>query len=279
MPPAMKHAKPHYAPVKNGKIEYYSFGKGTPIVLVAGYATDISSWDKDFLAALATKHRLIVMNNRGIGGSKVLSPNYTSRELASDINQLIDDLHLQKTALLGISMGGMIAQQTAALYPDKIDKLILINTAIAGDQSVQPSPTIKQQLLSLSGNKLEFYKVAVKNFFPAKWRLKMAYALIADRYLPQQLSTYDVASVIPLQQQLILDWSHDNQAAGKIANLTMPTLILNGEADVILPPQNSVVLAKTIPHAKLQRWKDGGHAMIFQYPTQLANAVNTFLAY
>ena len=58
----------------------------------------------------------------------------------------------------------------------------------------------------------------------------------------------------------------------------MPVLILNGEADSVIPPINSIILTRTIPHAQLVRWKEGGHAMIYQYPEQIANTVNDFIS-
>jgi pimeloyl-ACP methyl ester carboxylesterase len=69
----------------------------------------------------------------------------------------------------------------------------------------------------------------------------------------------------------------DDTTGEKIKYLTMPVLILNGEADAVIPPANSLILARTIPHAQLVRWKTGGHAMIYQYPDEMATAINRFI--
>lgn len=268
---------PHYVTTQQGQIEYYRAGNGTPIVLIAGYATDVSSWNREFLATLAQHHQIIVPNNRNVGKSKISSASYSSADLANDMYDLIQQLKLKKTAVIGISMGGMIAQQLAVLHPKSVSHLILINTAIAGDQTVEPAPEIKEKLLHLPKYKLGFYLTAVDIFFPAKWKPKMAYSLIADRFQPQLLTEIDPDVVMEKQQALILSWLSDNATAKKLNKLPIPVLVLNGEADVIIPPINSDILANTIPHAQLTRWEDGGHAMIYQYPEDIGNEINHFI--
>src|SRR5579871_2255142 len=145
----LKQVSPQYVTIQNGHLEYYRFGNGSPIVLITGYVTDITSWDRQFLATLAAQHQLIVFNNRNVGGSYVQSNHYASRDLANDTYQLIEKLHLKKPAVLGISMGGMIAQQLAIMYPDKLGQLILINTAIAGTQSIRPNPDTEKIMLNM----------------------------------------------------------------------------------------------------------------------------------
>lgn len=268
---------PQYTPVAKGKMEYYKFGKGSPIVLIPGYATDVSSWSSSFLRTLANEHQLIVLNNRNIGGSRIYSSRYMSYDLANDVFQLMHNLHLKKPAVLGISMGGMIAQQVAALHPNHVGQLILINTAISGHQAVHPSPRIEKKIWSIPHNKLGFYVVAVDCFFPSRWKIRMAYKLVTDRFLPKNHSEVNLTKIIPPQQNLLMDWTNDDITAIKISKIPMPVLILNGCADSVIPPINSSILLQTIPHAELIHWKDGGHAMIYQYPKQIAQSINQFI--
>ncbi len=274
----LKQATPRYADIQNGHLEYYRFGKGSPIVLIPGYVTDITSWNKQFLATLASKHQVIVFNNRNVGGSLIQSAHYESKDLARDTYQLIQQLHLQKPAILGVSMGGMIAQQLAVLHPEKIGELILINTAIAGAQSVHPNSDTEKLMLNIPTSKLGRYLVALKLFFPPSQRIQMGAALAFDRFQPKDYTEIDPTAVMPQQKLLVLKWTKDNVTAKSIAKLHLPVLILNGLADQVIPPKNSIILADTIPHAELKRWQNGGHAMIYQYPESIANAVNTFIA-
>lgn len=273
-----KQVTPQYSAIQNGHLEYYRFGKGSPIVLITGYVTDITSWNQQFLLTLAEKHEVIVFNNRNVGGSDVQSNQYESHDLAKDTCQLIQTLHLKKPAVLGISMGGMIAQQLAVLYPNKIGQLILINTVIAGEQSVRPDLVTEKLMLNMPTSKLGRYRIALKLFFPASQRTQMGYALAFNRFQPKNYSEINPDLVMTQQQFLILQWTKDNATAKKLSQLNVPVLVLNGTADSVIPPVNSLILTKTIPHAELMRWQDGGHAMIYQYPESIANAVNDFIA-
>jgi pimeloyl-ACP methyl ester carboxylesterase len=273
----LKALPSHYAEVKNGRIEYYRFGSGSPIILINGYMTDVSGWNQEFLTALARQHDVIVLNNRNVGRSIIQSPHYESKDLANDTYQLIQELGLKKPAVLGISMGGMIAQQLAVLHTDKIGPLILINTAIAGKSAIHPSPTVEEQMMEIPKNKLSRYVTAVQLFFPAAWKMQMAYTLATDRFQPLNYKEIEPATIISKQRELVLRWINDDATEKKISRLTMPVLILNGEADIVIPPMNSVVLANAIPHARLIRWKQGGHAMIYQYPEQIASRVTDFI--
>lgn len=264
---------PQYAPIHGGQIEYYQLGQGSPIVLIPGYATDVSSWSRTFISSLATEHELIVLNNRNVGGSHIDSTRYTTRDLAQDVHQLIQHLHLKNPAVLGISMGGMIAQQLAALYPHALGQLILINTAISGHKAVHPSPVMENKILSIPHNQIGFYWVAVNSFFPASWRMRMAYRLVSDRFLPKHLTKVDYDAIIPPQHALLMDWMQDELTAKKLSHLPMPVLILSGDADEVIPPINSQILAQTIPHSRLQQWENGGHAMIYQFPKEMAKQI------
>lgn len=269
---------PQYAPVQGGQIEYYRFGQGSPIVLIPGYVTDVSSWSHRFLVALAKQHQVIVLNNRNVGGSLIHSTRYESEDLANDTYQLIQVLGLKKPAVLGISMGGMIAQQFAVSHPNALGQLILINTAIAGKRAVHPDFSVENRLLNMPESKTGRYVVAVQLFFPSSWRLRMGYALIADRFHPPHYTEINPATVMPQQQHLIMAWIKNDSVAKQLAYLHLPVLILNGGADQVIPPVNSRILANTISQAQLLRWPDGGHAMIYQYPEEIAGVVNTFIA-
>jgi pimeloyl-ACP methyl ester carboxylesterase len=265
------------APVRNGNIEYYRFGTGSPIVLIPGYLTDVSSWDRNFLVALAQHHDVIVINNRNVGRSVISSSHCDSKDLAEDTSQLIQVLELKKPAVLGISMGGMIAQQLAVLHPKEVGSLILINTFIAGSKAIRPSSQVQQKMSELPSNVVGRYIFAMNLFFPSSSRMQMSYELIANRFLPPDYKPLEAQAVITQQQSLVKNWLEDNVTSAKLSHTNLPVLILNGESDAIIPPVNSTVLANTYNHSQLVRWKEGGHAMIYQFPEQLADTINQFL--
>lgn len=275
----LKRLHPQEVAIKQGQLEYYQIGRGSPIILIPGYVTDVTSWDRDFLVALAQQHRVIILNNRNVGGSFVQSTHYQAKDLANDIYQLILQLHLKKPAVVGISMGGMIAQELAILHQDKLGQLILINTAIAGDKAVRPSTSVTQKMVNMPTSKIGRYNLAVELFFTPTSKSQMKYALITNRFKPLYYTEVEPQKVMVPQRRLIFAWADDNKAAMQLKKLSLPVLILNGESDRVIPPVNSVILANTIPHARLERWKGGGHAMIFQYPQALADAINAFIVF
>lgn len=248
------------------------------MILIAGYGTDVSSWNKPFISRLASDHQLYLVNNRYVGRSASLAKTYNTKEQSADIHQLVKQLHLKKVAVLGISMGGMIAQQYAIQYPETVDTLILINTEMAGKQSVHPAPDVEKAMFNMPESKLGRYFLARRLFFPPADRWRMSYALIADRFQPMNDVEIDFASVQTKQRALILDWLNDDRAAQALHTLRMPVLVLNGLSDSVIPPINSELLAKSIPRARLVRWQGGGHAMIYQYPAEIAQTINEFLS-
>lgn len=276
----LEHAFPHYANVPNGVIEYYDIGQGSPIVLISGYGSTVNSWNWELISALAANHRVIFFDNRDTGGSVIHSSSYTSQDLANDTYHLITQLKLNKPTILGISMGGMIAQQYAVLYPQAMSKLVLINTAIAGSASVHPSEDVQKEMSTPPKNKFALYLRALHLFFPPEWESRMAIALLQDRfhsvYEKGKLTT---PQVLKEQLRLVHTWSQDNATAQQIAKLSMPVLILNGGEDIVIPPVNSNILLRTIPNAKLLRWAQGGHSMIYQFPYPIANAISQFIGH
>jgi pimeloyl-ACP methyl ester carboxylesterase len=131
-------------------ISYKAFGKGDPILLIMGYAGSMYTWDPVFLKGLSTNHTVIVFDNRGIGNTTVGSKNFTIEQFAADTAGLLDALKINKSDVLGYSMGGMIAQQLTLNYPDKVDDLIIYASFCGGNQSISLNQEIFYQKSNLS---------------------------------------------------------------------------------------------------------------------------------
>ncbi len=275
--PSINKLRPTLINVPGGIIEYYRFGHGTPLVLITGYFANVKSWDKTFLKDLAAEHDVIIFDNRNVGGSISASKSYKTFDLAHDVNALLKKLKISHVTILGISMGGMIAQQFAISYPEKVDHLILVNTFIAGMPPVMPSKEVQANLYSVPEGKLKQYLMALRVLFPPQDRHKMFFAFISDRFNPKTPEAPLSPAVIKQQQNLVLAWMKDTKALKQIRQLTLPVLILSGGSDEIIPYPNSDILKREIPKAKLIRWKDGGHAMTFQYPESIAGVINKWL--
>ncbi len=271
------HPTAFFLPTQGGRIEYYALGKGSPIVLISGYAASASAWNRRFLSVLLKNHEVILFDNRNVGGSYNSSRLYTTAALAEDTDALIQALHLDHPAVVGISMGGMIAQQLAVSYPQDVSHLILINTAIAGSQSVKPSLQVQDWIEHTPQGKIKRFFIALRLMAPPSWWLEVMHQIRTDRFADNGKTLGVSPKTLQQQRQLVFDWAANNTAAAAIAKLNVPTLILNGGEDALIPPINSVILAKTIPHAQFERWADGGHLMPYQFPEPIAEAIVGFV--
>ena len=120
------------ANIRDVEIYYEVHGSGEPLIMVLGLGQDIATWG--FQIEELSKHlRLIVFDNRDSGKSSRCSDNYTTETMARDILGLMDHLRIEKTHLLGTSMGGMIAQHVALMAPERLKSLILASTTSWGE--------------------------------------------------------------------------------------------------------------------------------------------------
>jgi pimeloyl-ACP methyl ester carboxylesterase len=114
------------------QLYYEEYGQGPPLIMILGLGQDVATWH--FQISELSKHvRLIVFDNRDSGKSSRCSVNYTTEIMARDILGLMDHLAIDRTHLLGTSMGGMIAQHVALMAPERIDSLILAGTTSWGE--------------------------------------------------------------------------------------------------------------------------------------------------
>jgi len=133
-------------------ISYKTFGKRDSILLIMGYATSMYGWDPTFLKGLSTNHTVIVFDNRGIGNTTIGTKNFTIDQFAADSVGLLDALKINKSNLLGYSMGGMIAQQLALDYQNKVNDLIIYASYCGGNQSIPPNRELFSQMTNRSAS-------------------------------------------------------------------------------------------------------------------------------
>jgi pimeloyl-ACP methyl ester carboxylesterase len=263
------------AQTANGPIGYYEFGQGSPLVLITGYRATLSEWSAYFLAGLATKHRVIVFDNRGIGQSAPDVESYRVKDLARDTAALVKALGFHSVTVLGWSMGGIIAQQLALDDPELVENLVLLNSAPPGRNSVPVSNQVEEVL---SGRGDSSLNNIIKVLFPAGVVQRAGHCFVGDMFAPRDYTTTTVsADVTAVQERLMRSWALNDLSFARLHRTRVRTLVLSGTGDKVLVPDNSITLSKVIPHAKLVEVKEGGHAMMYQYPKALADEINTFI--
>ena len=197
---------------------------------------------------------------------------FTISMMADDTVGLMDSLGIRKAHILGISMGGMIAQEIALKDGQRVNGLILACTHCGGKQAIQPDPAI---IRDLSGSLFGGTEEAVQ---------KGLLCLFSERTIQQNPSVVqrygEVSRRFPPAAQVLIHQlkaiqGHDTWA--KLINIQNATLVLAGKEDVLVPPENSKILAERIPNAHLQVIEGGGHQFLIEQPEAFNNAVLGFL--
>jgi pimeloyl-ACP methyl ester carboxylesterase len=251
-------------------ISYKTFGKGDPILLIMGYAGSMYAWDPVFLKELSTNHTVIIFDNRGIGNTTVGSKNFTIEQFATDSAGLLNTLKINKSNVLGYSMGGMIAQQLTLDYPDKVNDLIIYASYCGGNQSILPNRELFSQMTNRSASTDDIKKRIIPLLFTSNW-IKQN-----PDYLEKFASfVFPPMDILERQGRAIFSWGG---ICDLLKDISQETLIVTGTNDLILPSYiDSIMLIEKIPGAWLAQFKGGGHALMSQYPEKLSAIVNTFL--
>lgn len=264
------------ASTARGNFAYYRFGKGSPIVLVTGFRATLANWNAYFVGALAQHHDVIVFDNRGIGGSPPVDGGYRVEDLADDTAALIASLGLKDVTLLGWSMGGEIVQQTALRHPDRIGRMVLMSTLPPGSSS---TPVDARTLDVLGGDGPDHLRRVMAVLFPQGEVDRAMRCFVPDMFKPRDYTVPSIsAPVVAAQQRLLQSWYRDEAALDRLRALRLPTLVLTGTVDTVVSPGNAGVLADALNGARLTGVQQGGHAMMYQFPVDLARRIASFIA-
>jgi 3-oxoadipate enol-lactonase len=261
------HAMPR-ARVGDVELSYERTGSGPPLLAVNGMSGTLLSWGERFLAPLRESFEVIAYDHRGAGESSRMEEPFTIAQLAEDAAGLLDALEVDSAHVLGISMGGMVAQELALAHPERIRTLTLGCTYCGGEGSALASPPVAQRLVESlrSGDR----ELALRT----GWGICISPRHVED---PELYATYSALAlkrrvakaVIVAQMQAIA--AHDTSA--RLAQLTLPTLIVHGTADELIPVQNAHVIAGHMPGARLEILEGTGHLFFWEEPLRSAELV------
>jgi pimeloyl-ACP methyl ester carboxylesterase len=257
------------------KIDYRIEGKGDPLVMIAGFISAKNSWS--FQTRLLKKYyRTITFDNRGSGKSDKPTGPYTIRMMADDTIGLMDHLDIEKAHFLGLSMGGMIAQELAINYPERVDKLVLASTFACIDDTsgltLEASKRMGAHNRSLS-KKVEIRRVVDTTFdlaFNKTFSRNLIVPLI--RNMVRLSDTYIFNGLVG-QRGAIL--AHDS--ADRLKLIKASTLVITGTNDRLVKPISSEVIANLVPYAKLVKVEGGSHVFNIEMRSEFNREVLDFL--
>ena len=260
--------------VDGTQIAYRRIGNGRPLLVLNGFGATSSDWDPLFIHGLASYNELILLDNRGIGSSTDDGKPFDIARLADDAAHVIETLGFERISILGWSMGGFIAQTLALQHPNRVNKLILLSTDPGGSEADLASSGVWSQLVDTSGTPHDQAKRLLSLLFPDD---------VAESFY-RKFGDIVAAARAGLSPDLInrqaaaMDEWHRNGAGDRLRGINAPVLIATGSEDVVIPPSNALKLVNVIPNAWLAQFPHGGHAFMAQYPRQLADLINCFLA-
>jgi pimeloyl-ACP methyl ester carboxylesterase len=256
----------------NGLKLYYEIeGDGEPVVLIPGFAAGRWIWFRQ-TADLARNFRVIIFDPRGVSASDKPEGPQTIRLLADDVAHLLRTIGVESAHIVGASFGGFVAQEFALEYPSMTRKLVLCCTSFGGPNHVVPSAETLQALASTKGLNSEERMRAnlLLAFTPEYVRTEV---VEIDRIV-QLRATNEVPEHIYLSQ---LQAAVSFNAESRLKGIKSPTLVLSGDADVIVPVQNSRNLAATIPGAELKIVEGGSHTFFIEQSEFVNDVITEFL--
>ncbi len=255
------------------ELDYERSGAGSPLLLIMGMSGTALHWGEPFLAPIREDFDVIAYDHRGVGASTPLDGPITIKELAEDAAGLLDALELDSAHVMGISMGGMIAQELALAQPERVRTLTLGCTYCGGEGSALAAPEALQALSEamMSGDRERALRAGFEiNISPERVDDEQLYA----RFLEIGNERAVAVAVVMAQMQACL--AHDTNA--RLPSLTMPTLVLHGTEDRLLPVQNGRLIASRIPGSRLEIFDGAGHLFFWEQPGRSAELVRTHAA-
>jgi len=253
---------------QGARIYWDEQGQGEPILLIMGLGWPSDMWYRT-RPVLNPRYRTIAFDNRGAGRSGVPSGPYSIATMASDAGAVLDAAGIASAHLLGASMGGMIAQEFALRYPERVRSLVLACTACGGPHATQADPEVIQILLHRAGTPAERAEAVVPFIYhPSTPRQRI------DEDLATLSKNYATPEGYMAQLQAILAW----EAYTRLPQIQASTLIIHGANDRLVPAGNADLLAVRIRRAQLVKLPNASHIFMTDQPETAHRYFLEFLA-
>lgn len=246
------------------RVAYQTLGRGTPIVLIMGLGLPGMLWSELAERLAAEDFHVLIIDNRGTGRSDAPPPPYSMKEMASDVVKVLDVERIDQAIICGVSFGGMLSQHVALNYPDRVAGLLLAATT-CGVPTGRFPPLSSIYLL-------------LKMVFANTWvTLDEAQHLFAhpesrDR-LPALFERWDkILTELPTPPWAILGQllaAATHHTGRDLHRIQVPTYLVTGDSDRLIPRENSEVMARLIPESTLCVVPKAGHIFIHEHPDSL----------
>jgi pimeloyl-ACP methyl ester carboxylesterase len=266
--------------VEAGGIEfaYRRFGRATevPLVMLQHYRGNLDNWDPALTDALAAEREVILVDYAGVGSSSG-QPSSTVAETAGQLIAFTVALGLDKIDLLGFSIGGFVDQEMALVRPTLIRRLIL---AATGPKGAPGMHGWREDIAAAARGQSRPENLLYVMFAHTDTSQAKGMEFLG-RFMARQeardLPTSD--AVRDAQYDAIVEWGiPDHAALQRLTGISCPTLVVQGDDDLMIPTKLSHLMAGLIPDARIRIYPDAAHGFLFQYPAEVAAHLKEFLA-
>ena len=264
----------------NGHTIFYTVkGEGKPLVLIHGYGAGIWVWERQ-IEALSQSHRVYALDLIGHGFSDRPKISYTPEAYIHFLRDFMDGVGIEKATLIGNSMGGGMAWATAIFYPERVDRLVLINCVppdvlhLVKNESFRTLVAIKDIPI------LPYLVIAARGKNSIRWILLECVSNIKLITLEVVNRQYQLSRIKGTTWVLYSTFQHAEEALklqDQLSSIHHPTLFVWGERDLIFPPQVGETLHQAIIGSKFLRIEKSGHIPMWETPDEVNQAILDFL--
>lgn len=258
---------------------YRRFGNANdrpPVLFLMHFRGNLDNWDPALVDDIANDHEVILFDNSGVGLSTGVTPDSVGG-LARDTFAFLDALNITRVDLMGFSTGGFVAQEMTLLRPGLVNRLILAGTAPKGGRGFHEwSPEVRahayKDVQGADDIHFLFFPQTEASQSRAEEFVQRIFTRTEDRDRTPALTVRDA------QGQALAEWGiPDHSQLARLGAITVPTLVANGDNDIMIPTENSYLLAGHLPHAELILYPDSGHGFLFEHPKEFAADMHRFL--
>jgi branched-chain amino acid transport system permease protein len=251
--------------VNDVELYYEERDTGTePILFAHGFLLSSKMWQDLYVARLPEHYHAYAIDMRGHGRSHHIKHGCNLVQLADDVYQFVRQLRLGKVSYVGVSMGAAVGVQLALTHPEILKALVLMNPGIGSHV------TTIQRLM----------RPVVSLIIGRRWPLKMFINSMSKRALPEAWLQAFLDDAVLVTKETWLEYGHPSnliQSLDRLAHLDVPTLVMIGEKDNVLPLDVQHQIADTIPHAKKIVFEGEGHGIVGEIPGRVFQAMHSFL--
>jgi 3-oxoadipate enol-lactonase len=247
-------------------------GDGPPLLLIPGLGATRVVF-RPLMPLLTAHFRVAVYDQRGIGASQVATGPYTTAQLAGDAAAVLEALLIDRATVLGASFGGLVAQEVAVGYPDRLQALVLAATGPGpAHLAEEPDPAAVAALLGKGARSPEeAYRIACTVLYSSSFQEAH------PEFIEQQVRDRATRPIDGRAFRAQLDASKAHDAWDRLPSITAPTLVMHGSDDAVMPLANARLLAERIPGATMVVFDGAGHLFFHEEPERTAAVVEEFV--